>query len=95
MSLYSLTAGTLLWEVPSLKAKVVKILATKRNRRYYVAYDDGTIDLCPIENFSDVVLTIENVGTVIDMVTNDQDFIVVSKDDGEVEHITFRAERPD
>ena len=55
--------------------------ASNNNRRYFLGYDDGTVQTIRSTNF-EKDLTFKDLGDIIDIVSDDNDFIIVSNVEG-------------
>lgn len=73
----------------------IRIYSTPLNKRYFIAYEDGTIEVRGTVNFAEVKFEIENCDYVIDMISDDKTFLVVSsatsidEKEGKVTYIDF------
>jgi hypothetical protein len=62
-----------------------KVYATSKNKRYLIGYEDGKLELRTSTNFAiEDGDTIEDLGHIVDIISDDATYIIVSTIDGEI-----------
>ncbi len=70
-----------------LGATITKVSSTLGNKRYYFGYENGTLEARTSTTFQRVGI-IKNLGSnIIEVITDEKEFIIVSNKDGELIHV--------
>jgi tricorn protease-like protein len=68
------------------------VYSTVKNQRYYFAYDNGSLETRTSATFQRLNVY-QNLGNIIEIISDDETFIIVSNKEGELIHISLEKDQ--